>query len=58
MTSLTIEEQTEIIGGGFWGGLACGLGLATAFVLATSPDPVSTVALLTYGATAIGCLSA
>lgn len=58
MRTLSLDEQAQIVGGGFWGGLACGLGLAVAFALATSPDPVSTLALLSYGGTAIGCLAA
>jgi hypothetical protein len=58
MTSLTTQEMTQIEGGGFWGGFACGLSAVGSLVLWTSPDPFSKLAALSYSATAIGCITA
>ncbi len=58
MTRLTQRESAQLVGGGFWGGLACGLALTSAFVSVTSPDPFSKIALLTYGGGLIGCANA
>jgi hypothetical protein len=49
--------MSGIRGGGFWSGFGCGLGLATAFVVITSPDPWSKLALLGYGGALLGCIS-
>ncbi len=58
MKTLSHSECEGLSGGGFWGGLACGLAITTAFVSATSPDPFSKLALITYGGTLIGCATA
>jgi hypothetical protein len=57
MTTLTRDAMVEIRGGGFWSGFGCGLGLATAFVVFTSPDPFSKLALLGYGGALLGCIT-
>lgn len=58
MTALEAREMEEIVGGGFLAGLSCGLGLTASFVAVISPDPFSKLALITYGATLLGCVSA
>lgn len=58
MNTLTRSDMEELLGGGFGGGLACGLGIITAFVAVTSPEPFSKIALLSYGGALIGCASA
>lgn len=58
MRSLSQGEIDGLSGGGFWGGLACGLALTTAFVAATSPEPLGKLALLSYGGALVGCASA
>ena len=58
MNTLTRSDMEELLGGGFGGGLTCGLGIITAFAAVTSPEPFSKVALLSYGGTFIGCASA
>ena len=58
MATLDASQMAGLDGGGFWGGIACGLAISTAFVAATSPDPFSKIALLTYGGAFIGCASA
>ena len=58
MNTLTRSDMEVLLGGGFWGGLACGLAIMTAFVAATSPEPFSKIALLSYGGAFIGCASA
>ena len=58
MTTLTRNEMEGLLGGGFWGGLACGLAITTAFIAATSPEPFSKIALISYGGALIGCASA
>jgi hypothetical protein len=58
MGSLTETEMEALSGGGFWGGLACGLALTAAFVAATSPEPFGKLGLISYGSTLIGCASA
>jgi hypothetical protein len=57
MSTLTHDAMGDIRGGGFWGGFGCGLGLATAFVVITSPDPLSKLALLSYGGALLGCIT-
>ena len=57
MTTLTRDSMSDIRGGGFWEGFGCGLGLATAFVVFTSPDPFSKLALLSYGGALLGCMT-
>lgn len=58
MTTLECAEMSELVGGGFLGGLSCGLGLTASFVAVISPEPLSKLALVTYGATLLGCVSA
>ncbi len=58
MTTMTEGAMGELNGGGFWSGFGCGLGLATAFVAVTSPEPFSKLALLNYGGTLLGCFMA
>lgn len=58
MTTLDTMEMRELVGGGFWGGVGCGLGLVVAFTAMTSPDPFSKIALLSYGSTLVGCAAA
>ncbi len=58
MKTLSRSEMEGLPGGGFWGGMACGLAITTAFVAATSPEPFSKIALLAYGGAFIGCTTA
>jgi hypothetical protein len=58
MRTLCAGEMVEMEGGGFWSGVACGIGVVTAFVAITSPDPLSKLALLGYGAGVISCVTA
>jgi hypothetical protein len=47
-----------VMGGGFWSGLACGLGLVGTFYAVVSPDPFAKIALVTYGGTLVSCVTA
>lgn len=58
MQTLDAHEMVTLQGGGFWGGVACGLSAVGSFVLWTSPDPFSKLAAISYSGTAIGCLAA
>jgi hypothetical protein len=58
MSELAPSELLRLSGGDFWGGVGCGLGLVTVFFVAVSPDPFSKIALVTYGGTAVACLTA
>ncbi|MEX1256012.1 MAG: hypothetical protein WEG36_00185 [Gemmatimonadota bacterium] len=58
MHTLNREEMALVHGGGFWSGVACGLGAVTALVAWTSPDPFSKLAILAYGGGAISCITA
>lgn len=58
MEAMGRQEMSAVEGEGFLGGAACGLGLVAAFAAVVSPDPLSKVSLLTYGGTALGCISA
>lgn len=58
MQELTINQMAELDGEGFWGGVACGLAIVGSVAAAISPDPFSKVALVTYGGTVIGCITA
>ena len=54
MNTLTRSDMEGLLGGGFGGGLACGLSIITAFVAVTSPEPFSKIALLRTGAPLTG----
>lgn len=58
--SSALDDSAEMMleGGGFWSGVACGLGIVFVIIAATSPDPFSKIALATYGASALGCVLA
>ncbi len=58
MTELTHPEMTGLAGGGFWSGVACGLGIVSSFYLAIQPDPLSKIALIAYGGGLLSCVTA
>jgi hypothetical protein len=58
MRELTMQEMSEVEGGGFWSGFGCGMGLVGGFVLVVSPDPLSKVALLGYVSIISRCATA
>ena len=58
MTELTHPEMTGLDGGGFCSGVACGLGIVSAFYLALQPNPLSKIALIAYGGGLFSCVTA
>jgi hypothetical protein len=58
MRDLCADELGMVMGGGFWSGLACGLGLVGTFYAVVSPDPFAKIALVTYGGTLVSCVTA
>jgi len=56
MHELTQAEMQSLDGEGFWGGVGCGLGAVATLVSWSSP--ITRLAMLTYGSTAVSCLSA
>ncbi len=53
MRELTMDQMQAIDGEGFWGGVACGLGLAAALVYWSTP--IGRVGAIALGGTIIGC---
>ncbi len=45
MRGMSEAEMVDAVGGGFWSGFMCGVGIVTVTALLTSPDPFSKAAL-------------
>lgn len=52
---LTAGVLGDVVGGGFWSGLGCGLAIMGTAAAIASPDPFSKLAAAAYIGTAVSC---